>query len=59
MGCPTTYRLLDICRLFLDEESDEECPDEAENVPAPGAGEAPRSTGRTRRPPAWLSDYEW
>ena len=40
-------------------ESDEECPDEVQEVPASDAGEVPRRTGRTRRPPAWLSDYEW
>lgn len=50
--------VLDIRRLFLDEESDEECPDDVEDVRTPDVQEAPRCTGRTRRPPLWLSDYE-
>ena len=51
--------VLDIRRLFLDEESDEECQDEVEDAPALDAGEVPRCTGGKRCPPAWLSFYKW
>ncbi|KAK3880830.1 hypothetical protein Pcinc_014717 [Petrolisthes cinctipes] len=51
--------VLDVCRLFLDGESDEEHTDEPDDVIAQEVQEAPRRSERARRPPAWLSDYEY
>ncbi|KAK3874473.1 hypothetical protein Pcinc_008865 [Petrolisthes cinctipes] len=50
--------VLDVRRLFLDGESDEEHTDEPDDVIAQEVQEAPRRSELTRRPPAWLSDYE-
>ncbi|KAK3879159.1 hypothetical protein Pcinc_016253 [Petrolisthes cinctipes] len=51
--------VLDVCRLFLDGESDEEHTDEPDDVIAQEVQEAPRRSERARRQPAWLSDYEY
>lgn len=49
--------VLDIRRLFLDEESDGEHMDDWENNRS-AAQEEPVRPRRVRRPPAWLRDYE-
>ncbi|KAK3883179.1 hypothetical protein Pcinc_012488 [Petrolisthes cinctipes] len=51
--------VLDVCHLFLDGESDEKHTDEPDDVIAQEVQEVPRRSERARRPPAWLSDYEY